>query len=331
MEPTQQSIADAVGVSRMTVSRALRNDPSIPERTRARIRAEAARQGYRPDPLVSALMTRLRQVRPHKEKPVIAYLDMASPDTHWSRYNYLRQMREGAAARAVALGYGLEVFNLPGMGIRETKIGKILNARGIRGVVISPLMENRAFGMDLSQFAAAALGPSIITPNLHRVQGHFLSIRQALQELNALGLRKIGLVLDHLQDARMEYSLAAHVLHYQQGIPEAQRVPSLLVEKIEREGYLEWIDRHAPEAVVGLSHEAGWWLRARGGPRPVVVNLNWQRNDGSDYGIDQQMELLGSAAVDLVVEQMQSNHYGIPEHPKTVLLHGRWVESRGMG
>jgi hypothetical protein len=64
-----------------------------------------------------------------------------------------------------------------------------------------------------------------------------------------------------------------------------------------------------------------------GDPTPIEVNLNWQLEDGSDYGIDQQMDLVGAAATDLVVEQLQSNQYGVPAKPKTVYLVGRWVET----
>src|SRR5690606_10532562 len=58
---TQQMIADAVGVHLSTVSLALRNDPRLPEETRARIRAVAQKLGYAPNPLVSLLMSRVRR------------------------------------------------------------------------------------------------------------------------------------------------------------------------------------------------------------------------------------------------------------------------------
>jgi hypothetical protein len=34
---------------------------------------------------------------------------------------------------------------------------------------------------------------------------------------------------------------------------------------------------------------------------------------------------VGAAAVDLVVEQLHGNSYGLPEIPKTVLIEGRWI------
>src|ERR1051325_9261392 len=69
--PTMQRIADAAGVSRMTVSLALRNHPRISAATRERIRQVAERLGYHPDPEVSKLMAYLRRAKPAKHARVL--------------------------------------------------------------------------------------------------------------------------------------------------------------------------------------------------------------------------------------------------------------------
>ena len=53
-------VAQAAGVSVMTVSLALRHAPSIPVATRERVLAAAEKLGYRRNPLVSVLMAGLR-------------------------------------------------------------------------------------------------------------------------------------------------------------------------------------------------------------------------------------------------------------------------------
>ncbi|WP_081721867.1 helix-turn-helix domain-containing protein [Geminisphaera colitermitum] len=62
--PTPKTIADRAKVSRMTVSRALRNHPSLPRKTCERIQKIATELGCRANPLVSALMAQLRNGRP---------------------------------------------------------------------------------------------------------------------------------------------------------------------------------------------------------------------------------------------------------------------------
>src|SRR5688572_14522424 len=58
-----RAVAEAAGVSLMTVSLALRNSPRVSSRTRTRIAQLADKLGYRPDPEISRLMSRLRPAR----------------------------------------------------------------------------------------------------------------------------------------------------------------------------------------------------------------------------------------------------------------------------
>ena len=58
---TMSTIAERAGVSKNTVSLALRHDPQIPAETRARIEKIARELGYAKNPVVSQLMTELRK------------------------------------------------------------------------------------------------------------------------------------------------------------------------------------------------------------------------------------------------------------------------------
>src|SRR5512140_818827 len=58
--PSLQEIARRAGVSRSTVSRVMRNDPRISPATAARVQAAARELNYRPNPLLSTLMERVR-------------------------------------------------------------------------------------------------------------------------------------------------------------------------------------------------------------------------------------------------------------------------------
>ena len=54
-------IAQRLGVAPSTVSRALRDDPRISAAVREQVRGIAGELGYRPNPLVSALMAHRRR------------------------------------------------------------------------------------------------------------------------------------------------------------------------------------------------------------------------------------------------------------------------------
>lgn len=313
----------------MTVSRALRDDRSIPTTTRERIRAVAEKLGYRPDPLVSALMTNLRRARPQAALTTLAYITAYAHGSEWSQYGYIRQLREGAELRAAELGFKLEEFNLPAARVSPERLGTILQARGLRGVIVAPLTAMASFPMDFSPFAAAALGTSLVEPTLHRAQTrHRRNLGVAWSELHRLGFRRVGLILDERQDARTEQVLSSLMLHYHAQLRAAERIPTLIVPAVEKRVVFGWLDRHRPDAILSFHHDLAWWIEPDRPARPKLVNLNWQPDDGSDYGIDQQHDRQGAAAVDLVVEQLYANSYGVPELAKTVMLAGRWVESR---
>ena len=47
---------------------------------------------------------------------------------------------------------------------------------------------------------------------------------------------------------------------------------------------------------------------------------------GSAAGIDGNLDVVGSAAFDLVVERLHANATGTSKHPKEVLITGTWHE-----
>ena len=103
-------VAQAAGVSVMTVSLALRRAPSIPEATRQRVLAEAARLGYRRNPLVSALMAGLRGRKIGADAQVLAYAESFPPNVTPQHADSLRRFRAGAEAGAARLSFGSVSF-----------------------------------------------------------------------------------------------------------------------------------------------------------------------------------------------------------------------------
>ena len=68
-------VARAAGLSKATVSRALRDDPRQSVATRRRVHAVARELGYRPHPMVTALMTQIRTTRRTRFHGNLAVLD----------------------------------------------------------------------------------------------------------------------------------------------------------------------------------------------------------------------------------------------------------------
>lgn len=328
-------VAQAAGVSVMTVSLALRRAPSIPEATRERVLAAAAKLGYRRNPLVSALMADLRAKAPQRTGAhTIAYVESYPPKMTSQQAGSLLRFRTGVVTRAEKQGFGVQFFRRGDGGLGEARLEQVLEARGIRGVVFAPFPQT---GSELTQLwrnhALAALGYSLARPALHRAVNHQThSIRLALAELQAVGYRRIGLVIRRHEDERTARNwLSSALLAQYDALGTDMAFPLLMPERVERRQVLAWVKRERPEVVVTTEPELGTMLRAvrvpRGG-RLDFAHLHLTPDIAGCSGIDQNNERVGEAAVDLVVEQLHRNSYGIPENPKTVLIEGRWVPGR---
>lgn len=125
-------IAEQVGVSVMTVSKALRDQPDVAAKTRDRIKAKAKELGYVPDSSAQSLRTRATKlfglVIPSTTNPIFARMVFALEE------------------RAQDLGYGLLLCHTQNKPEREEICIRRLLARRVDGIFISPVyrMENEA-------------------------------------------------------------------------------------------------------------------------------------------------------------------------------------------
>jgi DNA-binding LacI/PurR family transcriptional regulator len=325
-----QMIADEAGVSRMAVSLALRNSPKISLKTRERIREIAERLGYRPNPLVSALMTQLRDIRRVPRPTTLAFVTSHATADGWRQPGPFVDFFEGAKDRAEALGYTLEEWWAAKPGLTPDRFSEILFNRNIHGVLVAPLPAGGAsFAMDWSRFASATIAFSLATPVLHRASNdQYLSILKAIDELTRLGYRRIGLALTDDQDVRVQRKWSAGYLVHQQSLAPAQRVPALLAGGDFSVAFAEWYRRHEPDVVLSQEPHCLDYLGQLGLRVPDdvgFVHLALTEADEGFAGINQNSRLVGAGAIDLIDAQLRRNERGLPATPKTVLILGRWI------
>jgi DNA-binding LacI/PurR family transcriptional regulator len=325
-----QQIAEAAGVSRMAVSLALRNSPKISKATTERIRRIAEEFGYRPNPMVSALMTQLRHGREVRKPSVLAYVTAYPTEDGWRQPGPFVAFYEGAKRRAETLGYVLDLWWLRRPGLSEQRFCDILFTRDIHGLIFAPLPgAGGALNLDWSRFASSAIAYSVTSPAMNRASNdQFGTITLALAELTRLGYRRIGLAITRESDERVRQKWSAGMLVYQQGIPPAARVPILRATTPLHAAFASWFREHRPDAVLSVTERCVNFLDEIGVRVPEDVGFADLALTGADAdfaGVNQNSELVGAAAVDLVDAQLRRNERGIPAHAKTVLVPGVWV------
>lgn len=333
MRPTMKMVAEAAGVSIMTVSRALRDQPVLPVATRRRIQKIAQEIGYRPDPLVSTLMAQLHGRRSMAESPVICFVTAYPDPNHWKDLPFNVESFEGASKRAEELGYVLEHFCLTEPGMTDARANRVLRARGVVGLVFPPLPQPRPERLDIrwEWFASATIGYTMSEPVLHRSQAdHHNLMRLTWQSLWDLGYRRIGLALRYKDDKEVENRWTSAFCMEQFYSPPKSRVPILIEEEREYESFARWVKKEKPDAVIAEDPVLLAWLEKMGLRVPADIGFAmpttvFRKRFPEIAGVDQRTHVQGSIAIDLVVEQLHHNTRGVPQEAKAVMVTGEWV------
>lgn len=329
---TMAEVALAVGVHQTTVSLALRNHRSIPEKTRERIRKMANEMGYRPNPLVSALIAQRRLGMPVGEGSTLAYLTHFGTPEGWRASVNFQIVFEEIIKRANLRGYRVEEFWMREPGMTPERMKRILLNRGIRGLLICPMpTEWREMDFDFSEFATVALGLSLRAPKLDRVSIDYAVVMSlCVGKLRERGCRRIAFATTWLIDDRVNHlSLGAF-------LAERQREPRRFLSPFTADGYdqanfTRWLNQCRPDAIItaiGLEYSHfREWLEAQdwaGRTKPLLVCVECLPDDASQPGVVQNLTAEAHAAVDLLTSRVERGQFGLPEERQSILVGGTW-------
>ncbi|MBX6355365.1 MAG: LacI family DNA-binding transcriptional regulator [Micromonosporaceae bacterium] len=179
---TMRDVAQRLGVSPMTVSRALRGAPGISEATRQRVLAEVTALGYRPNKLARGL----RSGGPH-ELVGLVITNLANP--------FYSQLAIGVEQVAVAYGARVVLGSTGEDPDTEQEVVTDLVSRGVDGLVVVPAgYDHSHLGEVLARgtpVVLAASPPNGIDADCVIVDD-FGGTRAACRSLIARGHRRVG-------------------------------------------------------------------------------------------------------------------------------------------
>lgn len=327
--PTLQTIAEACGTNRMTVSLALRGRPGVAAKTVAKVRAEAVRQGYRPNPLVSALMARLRAGRTPRYQSTLGLLHAASTADWRKMFPACRHFDAGLRARTAQLGYGLESFWLRDPKWTGGGLERALLSRGIHGLVVAPLPGGmRELAFDFTEFAVAVIGQSLHRPALHCAgPNYFQTIELAYDRLLAAGRRRIGLALEPSLDERSRHQWLGAFLGCQFSARGAGGRSGPLVKAVAAGEFVAWVRRERLDAVLSADVGQLEWLREAevAVPDEVAYVCFTRASEMSGLaGVANNPGEIAAATVDMVVAQLHRNERGVPSEPRVLQIAPHW-------
>lgn len=335
--PSLQDIANAVGVSKMTVSLALRKNPRISEATRNKVSKAAERLGYRPNPEVGRFMSAIRQRRSGDRGMPMAYLTSGGEKGAWRESDTERHYWEGATERAREYGYHMEEHWLGQSGMTASRMSDIIWNRGISGVIVHPFFQTLSgtnpqisLKFKWKRFVAVAISDMLQDPLLNRViHDHYTSILTVMKELTGRGYRRIGLCLTEHMDLTVNQRWQAGYRVFRANHP-IERIEPLIAPDLNAAALAECVETNELDAVVGADtrmqrffEEAGLKMGKDLAYADLDIDLQDCIYDGIS-GIHQNSMVMGAAAVDLLVAQLQRNETGVPKVPLVMQVEGEW-------
>jgi LacI family transcriptional regulator len=336
---TMSTIAERAGVSKNTVSLALRHDPQIPAETRARIEVIARELGYAKNPVVSQLMTELRKAYSAGHRRTLALLNANLDPQAFTRHPTIPAYVAGCRRRADQLGYGLDEFWLHDPKLYGERLNRVLRARGIRGAIVVGLMkENRLpprFSVTWQNHAVVVTGVRTREPTLNFacVDHHELVI-EAMERARQLGCRRPALVLERTIDHLVDRRFGSGFWTAQQSLPEADRLPAFLdveTARAEPARFHAWFREQKPDAILTLHTVVREWMEGLDirAPRDLgLIQLELRRGCEDWSGMDQHNDLTGEAAVDMLISLLHGAEIGLPSAPRATLIGASWREGK---
>ncbi len=332
--PTIQEIADKVGVSKSTVSRALRGLPGHKPATRDRIINAAKELGYEAHPIVSAVMSSIRFKHPSTISPVIA-------EVHCQPWDYDREgnpesLRRSIHQQAETLGLRVEEFSWYEPEMNPRRLLEIIRARGIRAVIFEHFMEREVSleGLDLSGLSMASIGGALLHPKLHRIEvNHYGNLIKVIKRLQARDYRRFGVVIPKIFERSSDFKRSAALHSEDLNIAKEDLIPIFLRETTDDKRDLDkledWLKRYQPDCLLGVGKDLPKQLDRLGYRQPEkisYVHLGWHSSYKDIAGMNPKWSSAGKVAVDLVVDQLTRNEHGIPPDPLWILIEGEWRE-----
>jgi LacI family transcriptional regulator len=326
-----RQIAKLCGVSRTTVSLALRDDTSVAPATRARIRSLVEKLGYHPDPAIALQMTRIASRGRLARGTTIAMLSPWPERRAWENNWILEQFHDGIFEAASTLGYRVEEFWLRAPGMDDVRMNEILDHRGIRSAILLNHPESvGAVGGDWNRLVAVALGRTLVRPGLPAIDhDHFGGMALALDEIAKRGYGRIGLALfdDHHERARTQHQWEAAFALRGQSTSAAHRLPIFVGLREQAREFGGWFEQHRPDAVISNYAWARETLKASGAKVPRKTGfacLMWRHAGDGCAGVDMNCTAAGRLATELLHARLNANAHALALPCQTTLVAGAW-------
>ena len=340
---SQHQIAAKLGISQATVSMALAGNPRVAKETRDHIIAAAAEMEYQPDPGLRALGRYRRALREPNFHATLGWVHNLKTPDWWHQSAVFRKFFDAAQKRAARFGYTLEDFWIDSATVSPLRATEILRARGISGLLLLPTFDEAPkIELDWQHFTVVRIFDyQQGHPTMHLVGAdHYATMQNTLTRVLDLGYRRPGLVTSrHFERCFLSQYTSAYfgvACDSAEGTwPEIHHC-----DVFSAEAFTDWLRREKPDVLIlaYISQHLRHTIETlRKSSLRVPEDIGIAMLCLPDYpceesglpefsGVNEQFELMGERAIELLVGQCENFERGLPETSTRHLIGGIWQD-----
>ena len=333
IRPTIIDVARQAGVSKSTVSYAMRNSPLITNATKKKIQSIARKMGYLPSMVYSIMGSGNRMKGTRSNLLPLAYLHDNPSETESNKY-YFKLLAESA----LSYGYYLDPYDISKFDSAR-KIEKVLFQCGYCGVIIGRVMSDKslAYELDLSKFIVVFYSNTLWNSKYHRVSDDvFNAVQIAWDRTVEAGYRRIGVTpcchSPSVPDD--ELRLAAVLQRQKRDVETVEEIPPFTGNPGDMTSFKAWIKKWRPDAVIGFQSQHYYCLKDMGFKIPRNIGYAglfvYPQDKWSNFisGILDQERRVAETSISVIDQEIRKRTIGIPEQVLTVLLEPQWSEGK---
>jgi DNA-binding LacI/PurR family transcriptional regulator len=334
---SMREIAARLGVSHVTVSMALRDNPRVSVAMRDKVKQLAEEMGYRPDPMLHALAAYRSRKSASVIHSAVAWINAWEDPDELRRFKEFDLYWRGASECAAKFGYRLEEFRLDKK-MTAARLHQIFQARNIRGILLPPHGPYRPDWEDFpwEEYTVARFGRSLKFPLAHLVTADQLTNTFiAVSKMRERGYKRIGLITFETDLDPRGPHFTAGFLSAREMLGDADSLPIFRIEDPVTEElvarFRKWMKKEKPDALLStveqkiLLRDAGYRV-----PEDIPVAVTSVLDGGADSGMDQHPEEIGRVGMLLLNSLINDGARGIPTIFRQILVEGSWVDGTSL-
>lgn len=325
-------IARELGLSKSTVSLALRGNLRVKEETRQRVKEFADRVGYAADPVLARAASSRWYHREHSLVPLAFVTSDARPVDELTFWEIFQK-------QASIKGYQAGLYRVPPKtdGRWRERFRQMIEARGYECVIAAWLHPDHAEVLDWSKFYTVSCGGVPIRGVGHFVKSdEFYRLKLLWTKAVERGYRRIGFAtLEHEPPIPEDEKREAMGLYFNKKAKEMglETVPVCMCGVHDYKGISRWVKRYKPDAVLAMHAGVAHHLMEEEGVRIpedmgfVTMTDTWK---GEFSGVNMRVDVLGRFAVDLLDTLYRGQYGAHPEDPVELSVPPLWFEGESL-